>query len=117
MLLRLTLRRCFPALVSKQAVEGHRGRKREAMWVAIWSDIIFFSVVSLHMHSYVAHSMFVTSFALCRRYSTDRDCTYDTQSNCMLTYCCSLTEFTQKYILHEPAIKKNVCQLLAVEMS
>lgn len=36
------LRRCFPALVSRQAVEGHRGRMREAVWVALWSDIFFF---------------------------------------------------------------------------
>ncbi len=29
-------------MVSRQAVEGHHGRMREAMWVAFWSDIISF---------------------------------------------------------------------------
>lgn len=73
------LRRCFPALVSRQAVEGHHSRMREAVWVALWSDIIFFfSVIRLHMHSHVANSMFMTSLSLCFRYCTDSDCTNDT---------------------------------------
>lgn len=35
----MLLRGCFPALVKRQAVEGHRSRMREAVWVALWSDI------------------------------------------------------------------------------
>lgn len=46
---------CFPALVSRQVVEGHRGRMREAVWVPLWSDILFLSY--LHMHSHVLHKL------------------------------------------------------------
>lgn len=68
------LRRCFLALVSKQAVEGHHSRMRKAVWVALWSDIIF-CVTCFHLLLHVAHSMFVTCFALSFRHCTDRHCT------------------------------------------
>lgn len=66
----------------RQAVEGHQGRMREVVWVALWSDISF-SVKPLH----AVCSMVLTSFVHCFSFLDKHlDYTDGVQSNYMLTY-------------------------------